>query len=69
MALEWDSRKAASNLKEHGVDFADAATILFDDMAITVAVDAVDDEERCVTLGMTLSGGASSSFTRGGMRP
>ncbi len=56
MALEWDSRKAASNLKEHGVDFADAATILFDDMAITVAVDAVDDEERCVTLGMDALG-------------
>jgi len=28
--LEWDGRKATSNLKDHGVDFADAATVLFD---------------------------------------
>ena len=54
--LEWDSRKAASNLKDHGVDFADAATVLFDDMAITVADDSVDEEERYVTLGMDALG-------------
>ncbi len=56
MELEWDSRKAASNLKDHGVDFADAATMLFDDMAITVADDSVDEEERYVALGMDALG-------------
>jgi uncharacterized DUF497 family protein len=29
--VEWDPRKAAANLKKHGVDFADAATVLYDD--------------------------------------
>ena len=32
---EWDPRKAAANLKKHGVDFADAATVLHDEQAIT----------------------------------
>jgi uncharacterized DUF497 family protein len=54
--LEWDSRKAASNLRSHGVDFADAATVLFDDMAITVLDDAEDDEKRHVTLGLDALG-------------
>jgi len=26
--VEWDPRKAAANVKKHGVDFADAATVL-----------------------------------------
>ena len=49
--LEWDSRKAESNLEKHGVDFADAATVLLDDLAVTVMDDSVDQEERYVTLG------------------
>jgi uncharacterized protein len=48
---EWDPRKAAANLKKHGVDFADAATVLHDDSAITIRVDEAD-EERYVTIGM-----------------
>jgi uncharacterized DUF497 family protein len=54
--VEWDADKAASNLKKHGVDFADAATVLFDDMAITIRDDSVDEEERFVTLGMDALG-------------
>jgi uncharacterized protein len=34
---EWDPRKAAANLKKHGVDFADAAIVLHDEQAITFA--------------------------------
>ena len=56
MEVEWDQRKADSNLKKHGVDFADAATILFDDLAITMMDDSVDEEERYVTLGMDALG-------------
>ena len=37
--VEWDPRKAAANLKKHGVDFADAATVLHDEQAITVRED------------------------------
>jgi uncharacterized DUF497 family protein len=50
--LEWDGDKAASNLKTHGIDFADAATVLVDDLAITIRDDSIDEEERFVTLGM-----------------
>jgi uncharacterized DUF497 family protein len=54
--LEWDAEKAASNLRNHGVDFADAATVLFDDMAITIMDDSEDDEERHATLGLDALG-------------
>lgn len=32
--VEWDPRKAAANLKKHGLDFADAATVLHDDQPL-----------------------------------
>lgn len=48
---EWDARKATANLKKHGVDFADAATVLYDDRAITIRDDE-SGEERYVTIGM-----------------
>lgn len=48
---EWDTRKAAANLKKHGVDFADAAVVLYGDRAITIRDDEAG-EERYVTIGM-----------------
>jgi uncharacterized DUF497 family protein len=27
MEIEWDGKKAISNLKKHGIDFADAVTV------------------------------------------
>jgi hypothetical protein len=53
--VEWDPRKAAANLKKHGVDFADAATVLHDEQAITVREDE-EGEERYVTVGMDALG-------------
>ena len=35
MRFEWDARKAAANLRKHGVPFEEAATALRDDLAIT----------------------------------
>jgi uncharacterized protein len=32
--FEWDARKAASNLKKHGVSFAEAATVFGDPLAL-----------------------------------
>ena len=52
---DWDPRKAAANLKKHGVDFADAATVLHDEQAITVRDDEAH-EERYVTIGMDALG-------------
>ena len=62
---EWDERKAAANVKKHGVDFADAATVLHDEQAITIRDDEGDDE-RYVTMGMDALVTCSWSFTPGG---
>jgi hypothetical protein len=56
MSIEWDSRKAVTNLVKHGIDFADAATVLDDDFAMTVRDDAGSDEDRFATLGMDALG-------------
>jgi len=54
--LEWDPRKAAENLRKHGVDFADAGTVLHDEQAITIPYESSGDEDRFVTLGMDALG-------------
>ena len=41
---EWDPRKAAANLKKHGIDFADAVTVLHDEQAITIRDDEGDED-------------------------
>jgi len=51
MEIKWDSKKAISNLKKHGIDFADAVTVLEDERAITISED-YPDEERFITIGM-----------------
>lgn len=50
MEYKWDTNKAKANLRKHGVDFADAATVFSDDLALTT-VDDDPDEERFVTVG------------------
>jgi hypothetical protein len=49
--FEWDERKAAENLRKHGVDFADAALVLEDNLALTVEDPDAEGEERWVTMG------------------
>jgi uncharacterized protein len=34
--FEWDPAKAASNLQKHNVSLAEAATVFFDPLSITV---------------------------------
>jgi len=51
MEIKWDSKKAISNLKKHGIDFADAVTVLEDERAMTISED-YPDEERFITIGM-----------------
>lgn len=55
MTIDWDPKKATENLRKHGVDFADAATVLFDDHAATI-LDRHDDEDRHITLGADARG-------------
>ncbi len=51
MDYEWDSGKAAANLRKHKVDFADAVISLEDENALTIE-DPNHDERRFKTLGM-----------------
>ena len=53
--VQWDSEKAAGSLRKHGVDFADAATALSDEFALTMRDDD-PDEERFVTIGLDALG-------------
>ena len=52
MIFAWDARKAAANLKKHGVDFREAATV-FDDPLSTTYPDAdhSTSERRFVMIG------------------
>jgi uncharacterized protein len=54
--LEWDEEKAEANAQKHGVDFADAATVLSDEMAITIPDPGADEEQRFVTVGGDATG-------------
>ena len=52
---EWDPAKAAANLRKHGVDFADAVSVLSDPLGAT----REDDhplESRRLTLGSDATG-------------
>lgn len=55
MEFEWDSRKAISNLRKHGVDFADAAMVLYDEFAVTIPEEH-RGEQRFVSVGMDALG-------------
>ena len=51
MNTEWDSAKAASNLRKHGIDFSDAAVALEDRNALTIE-DSEHAEQRFKTLAL-----------------
>lgn len=50
MNIEWQPKKAEANLREHNVSFAEAATVLTDDYALTREDPDAFDEQRFVTL-------------------
>ncbi len=50
--FEWDTDKAATNERKHGVTFAEALTVFFDPSAIIIPdPDHSDDEDREIILG------------------
>jgi len=68
MSFEWDPKKAAANLRKHGVQFADAVPVFEDELAVTVA-EETDHEQRWVTLGQDSLGGIPVVvYTRRGER-
>jgi len=55
MRITWDLVKAAENLRNHWVHFAEAGEVLRDPFALT-REDPRQDEQRFVTLGATRTG-------------
>jgi uncharacterized protein len=51
MRFTFDPAKAASNLKKHGVSFADAEGVLEDPLAITIEDSEATGEQRFIAIG------------------
>ena len=52
LEFEWDPRKAAANLRKHGIAFEEAMTAFADPHSITISdPDHSDGEERFVLIG------------------
>jgi hypothetical protein len=49
--FEWDERKRASNVKKHGIDFADVTGLFYDEETIIIGDPEHYDEERFIALG------------------
>ena len=55
--FEWDSRKAASNLKKHRISFREATTVFGDPLSITISdPEHSDPEARFVDLALSHRG-------------
>ena len=54
LKIEWDERKAASNLKKHHVSFSEASTVFNDPWFITFLDEEHSiDEDRYITIGLS----------------
>jgi uncharacterized DUF497 family protein len=52
--FEWDSAKAAANVRKHGISFEEAQSVFYDDFAVQFFDDEHSpDEERFLLLGMS----------------
>jgi len=57
MNFVWDPKKAAGNLKKHGVSFEEASTAFRDLLSITGAdLDYSEGEARWLTFGVSTNG-------------
>ena len=55
MRIVWDVKKAAANIRNHGIEFSHATTVLDDPMAVTIE-DTLQAEQRFVTVGSDILG-------------
>lgn len=54
MTYEWDTAKAAANLRKHKVSFAEAAFVFLDPLALTFDdPDHSEEENREITIGVS----------------
>ena len=52
MIFTWDARKNAANLRKHGIEFREAATVFYDPFSTTFPDDSHSvEEQRFVTIG------------------
>ena len=56
MRFAFDPGKAASNLRKHGISFADAEGVLQDPLAVTIEDPDARDERRFITIGVGNAG-------------
>jgi uncharacterized DUF497 family protein len=55
LRFEWDERKAAANLRKHGVAFEEARTVFLDERALLIPdPEHSADEDRFVLLGLSV---------------
>jgi len=54
LSFNWDRRKAAENIKKHGVGFEEAQTVFYDELAIEFYNDEHSEwEDRFLLLGLS----------------
>jgi uncharacterized DUF497 family protein len=57
MDFSWDSRKAATNARKHGLTFQEAVTVFGDPLALTAFdPDHSEGEDRFITMGRSAAG-------------
>ena len=56
MSVEFDPKKDAANIKKHGVSLSEGDGVLNDPLALTIEDEAVEGEQRFVTIGMNAFG-------------
>jgi hypothetical protein len=54
IAFEWDSQKAATNLRKHNVTFEQACEAFFDPFVIYLSDEFIDGELRETIIGLTI---------------
>lgn len=54
--IVWDPQKAKSNFRKHKIHFADAESVFYDTMALTIEDQDSDGEKRFVTIGSDTTG-------------
>lgn len=50
--FEWDEQKRKTNLKKHGVDFADVTGLFYDDETLIIEDPELHNEQRFIALGL-----------------
>ncbi len=54
--FEWDSIKADSNIKKHGVSFEEAKSVFYDELAVQFyQIDNEELEDRFLLLGLSVT--------------